>query len=229
VDIKETFREVLYAILPVTLVITILQFTIIWLPMRDFIYFLLGAILAFFGFSLFLIGVRVSLLPIGEAFGVSLMKNEKLWLLIGLSVCLGFSVTIAEPGLQILANQIESVSNGGIPKNMMIAVVSLGVGLFLALAFLRIIYRISLRMLLLSGYIIVFILALFSSPTFFAVAFDAGGATTGPMTVPFILALGVGMSSISGSKTASDDSFGFVGLASIGPIISVLILGMIYQ
>jgi len=104
VDIKETFREVLYAILPVTLVITILQFTIIWLPMRDFIYFLLGAILAFFGFSLFLIGVRVSLLPIGEAFGVSLMKNEKLWLLIGLSVCLGFSVTIAEPGLQILAN-----------------------------------------------------------------------------------------------------------------------------
>jgi len=84
-------------------------------------------------------------------------------------------------------------------------------------------------MLLLSGYIIVFILALFSSPTFFAVAFDAGGATTGPMTVPFILALGVGMSSISGSKTASDDSFGFVGLASIGPIISVLILGMIYQ
>ncbi|MDD4363338.1 MAG: DUF1538 domain-containing protein [Atribacterota bacterium] len=226
---KEVIREVLFAILPITVVIAILQFTVIWLPISDFLNFLLGALLAFLGFTLFLIGVRVSLLPIGEAFGVSLMKNESIWFLIGLSVCLGFSVTIAEPGLQILADQIDSVSNGVIPKNLLVIIVSLGVGLFLSLALLRIIYKIPLRFLLIGGYIIVFTLALFAPPSFFAVAFDAGGATTGPMTVPFILALGVGMSSISGSKTASADSFGFVGLASIGPIISVLILGIIYQ
>ena len=228
-NIKEIILEVLHAIFPVTVVIIILQFTIIWLPMRDFIYFLLGVLLTVLGLSLFLIGVRVSLLPIGEAFGVFLMENENIWLLIGLSVTLGFSVTVAEPGLQILANQINSVSSGEIPKNLLLIIVSLGVGLFLSFALVRIIYRISLRILLMCGYILVFVLAAFSSPDFFAVAFDAGGATTGPMTVPFILALGVGMSSISGSRTASADSFGFVGLASIGPILAVLILGIIYR
>lgn len=228
-NIKETIKEVLYAIFPITVVIIILQFTIIWLPMEDFISFLLGVLFTVTGFMLFLIGVRVSLLPIGEAFGVSLMKSGNIWFLLSFGIALGFAVTVAEPGLQILANQIADVSHEAIPKFLLIFAVSLGLGIFLAFSLLRIVYRISLRVMLLCGYILVFVLAFFSPIDFFAVSFDAGGVTTGPMTVPFILALGVGMSSVSGLKSASADSFGFVGLASIGPILAVLILGMIYR
>jgi hypothetical protein len=228
VNFKETIIEVLQAILPITIAVFLLQFTIIRLPIREFMIFLFGVVLTFSGFILFLIGVRYSLLPIGEEFGVFLMKNENLWLLIGLGITLGFAVTISEPGLQVLADQVRDVSNGEIPKSLLMITVSLGLGIFLALSLVRIIYKISLRIILLGSYILVFLLAIFSSPNYFAVAFDASGVTTGPMTVPFILAFGVGMSSVSGAKTTSGDSFGFVGLASVGPILSVLILGMIF-
>ena len=227
-NFKETIIEVLQAILPITIAVFLLQFTIIRLPIREFMIFLFGVVLTFSGFILFLIGVRYSLLPIGEEFGIFLMKNENLWLVIGLGIALGFAVTISEPGLQILADQVMDVSNGEIPKSLLMVTVSLGLGIFLALSLVRIIYKISLRIILLGSYILVFLLAIFSSPNFFAVSFDAGGVTTGPMTVPFILAFGVGMSSVSGAKTTSGDSFGFVGLASVGPILSVLILGMIF-
>lgn len=227
-NIKNTMMEVLKAILPITIAVFLLQFTIIKLPIREFMIFLFGVVLTFSGFTLFLIGVRYSLLPIGEEFGVVLMKNENLWLWIGLGITLGFAVTISEPGLQILADQVMNVSNGEIPKSLLMITVSLGLGIFLALSLVRIIFKVSLRFILLGSYILVFLLAIFSSPNFFAVSFDAGGVTTGPMTVPFILAFGVGMSSVSGAKTTSGDSFGFVGLASVGPILAVLILGMIF-
>ncbi|MDD3031509.1 MAG: DUF1538 domain-containing protein [Arcobacteraceae bacterium] len=227
-NIKDTMMEVLQALLPITLAVFLLQFTIIRLPIREFMLFLFGVVLTFSGFTLFLIGVRYSLLPIGEEFGVVLMKNENLWLWIGLGITLGFAVTISEPGLQVLADQVMNVSNGEIPKSLLMITVSLGLGIFLALSLIRIIFKVSLRIILLGSYILVFLLAIFSSPNFFAVSFDAGGVTTGPMTVPFILAFGVGMSSVSGAKTTSGDSFGFVGLASVGPVLSVLILGMIF-
>lgn len=227
-NIKDTMMEVLQALLPITLAVFLLQFTIIRLPIREFMLFLFGVLLTFSGFTLFLIGVRYSLLPIGEEFGVVLMKNENLWLWIGLGITLGFAVTISEPGLQVLADQVMNVSNGEIPKSLLMITVSLGLGIFLALSLIRIIFKVSLRIILLGSYILVFLLAIFSSPNFFAVSFDAGGVTTGPMTVPFILAFGVGMSSVSGAKTTSGDSFGFVGLASVGPVLSVLILGMIF-
>ncbi|MDD4765236.1 MAG: DUF1538 domain-containing protein [Atribacterota bacterium] len=227
-NIKDTMMEVLQALLPITLAVFLLQFTIIRLPIREFMLFLFGVVLTFSGFTLFLIGVRYSLLPIGEEFGVVLMKNENLWLWIGLGITLGFAVTISEPGLQVLADQVMDVSNGEIPKSLLMITVSLGLGIFLALSLIRIIFKVSLRIILLGSYILVFLLAIFSSPNFFAVSFDAGGVTTGPMTVPFILAFGVGMSSVSGAKTTSGDSFGFVGLASVGPVLSVLILGIIF-
>ena len=227
-NIKDTMMEVLQALLPITLAVFLLQFTIIRLPIREFMLFLFGVVLTFSGFTLFLIGVRYSLLPIGEEFGVVLMKNENLWLWIGLGITLGFAVTISEPGLQVLADQVMDVSNGEIPKSLLMITVSLGLGIFLALSLIRIIFKVSLRIILLGSYILVFLLAIFSSPNFFAVSFDAGGVTTGPMTVPFILAFGVGMSSVSGAKTTSGDSFGFVGVASVGPVLSVLILGIIF-
>lgn len=227
-NIRETIIEVLYAIMPITIVIFILQLTLVRFPMEVFVSFLVGVIITILGFTLFLIGVRTSLLSIGEMVGVSLMKSGKLWFAIGFGISIGFAVTVAEPGVQVLANQIESVSYGEISKHLLVAVVSLGVGIFLALSLLRVVFKIPLTLLMMGGYALVFILALFSSPEFFAVSFDAGGATTGPVTVPFILALGVGMSSVRGAKTSSDDSFGFVGLASIGPILAVLVLGVIF-
>ncbi len=227
-NIKETMVEVLTAILPITLVILLLQLTVIKAELQDFFSFLVGVILTVLGFTLFLIGVKSSLLSMGEMLGVSLFKSGKIWFVLGLGVAVGFSVTLAEPGVQILANQIERVSSGDISKNLLVMVVSLGVGIFLALSLIRIVFRIPLVYLILSGYGLVFILAIFTPENFLAVSFDAGGATTGPITVPFILSLGVGMSSIRGGQTLSEDSFGFVGLASIGPILAVMILGVIF-
>jgi hypothetical protein len=228
-NIKGTIKEVMQAIIPLAMVIILFQFTTIRLPIKDFLYFLLGVLLAFVGFVLFLIGARVSVLPMGETFGASLAQDEKLWLLIGLGISLGFAVTISEPGLKVLANQVSDVSNGEIPKNLLMITVSLGLGIFLALSLLRVIFKIPLQIMILGSYVAAFLLAMFSSPEFFAVSFDAGGVATGPMTVPFIIALGVGMSSVRGTRSASADSFGFVGLAYAGPILAVLLLGMIYR
>ena len=129
----------------------------------------------------------------------------------------------------LLATQVSAVSGGAVSKYLLVAVVALGVGIFLALALLRIVYKIPLILLLGGGFTLACILAFFSAPEFVAVAFDAGGATTGPVTVPFILALGVGMSAIRGSKAASAESFGFLGMGAVGPIVAVLLLGAIFK
>ena len=227
--IKDTLREVLFAILPIALVIVFFQFTILHLPIRDFINFLVGVFLTFTGFVLFIVGVNASLLPIGEAFGATLIQDEKVWFLIGFGFALGFTVVVAEPGLQILADQVAKSSGGEIPKYLLLLMVSLGMGSFFTLSLTRIIFGVSLLRLLLGSYALLLLLALFSLPEFFTVAFDAGGVTTGPLVVPFILALGVGMSAVRGTKAGTEDSFGFVGLSAIGSIMAVLILGIIYR
>lgn len=227
-NIKETLTEVLYSILPVTAVILLLQVTLVRFPWSAFAGFLLSTVLAIAGLTLFLLGVRDSLLSVGEQAGITVMKSGKLWFVISSAVAVGFAVTVAEPGVQVLAGQVDSVSDGDISRYLLVAVVSMGVGIFLALSMLRIIYRLPLTLLLLGGYGLVFILAGFAPPEFFTVALDAGGATTGPVTVPFILSLGVGISTIRGSKAASEDSFGYVGLASVGPILAVLLLGVAF-
>jgi hypothetical protein len=227
--IKDTLKEVIYAILPIALVIVFFQFTILHLPTKDFLNFLVGVFFAFVGFVLFLVGVNASLLPIGEAFGATLIQDEKVWLLMGFGFTLGFTVVIAEPGLQILAGQVAKSSGGEIPKYLLLVMVALGMGSFFTLSLTRIIFGVSLLKILLVSYILLFTLALFSLPEFFTVAFDAGGVTTGPLVVPFILALGVGMSAIRGPKAGTEDSFGFVGLSAVGSIMAVLILGIIYR
>ena len=228
-NIKETLIEVLYAILPITAVVLLLQVTVVRLPLDVFLSFIISVVITVLGLTLFLIGVRDSLLSIGELVGTTLLKSGNIWFVLGIGVAIGFAVTVAEPGVQVLANQVGTVSAGAISSYLLVAVVSLGVGIFLALALLRVIYNISLTYLLLGGYALVLFLAFFTAPEFFAVSFDAGGATTGPVTVPFILSLGVGISAIRGSRSSSQDSFGFVGLASIGPILSVLLLGVFFR
>ena len=227
-DIKETVYEVFYAVLPITAVVFILQFTLIWLPLATFFQFLVGLVMVTVGLTLFLWGVQVAMLPIGELIGASLPKMGKAWLVVFFGVLLGFAATVAEPDVRVLAMQVDQVSGGDISKNLLIYTVAAGVAFFVGLAMLRIILSIPITYLLVTGYALVFLLAAFTPSHFVPVSFDAGGVTTGPMTVPFILALGVGVASVLGGKTASADGFGLVALASIGPILAVMLLGIFY-
>jgi hypothetical protein len=224
--VKESVREVLYAILPVALVVVALQFTIIWLPNEMFIQFLIGLIMVVLGFIFFLVGVNMGLLPIGEKIGEILPKTKKMWLIILTAFLLGFSVTLAEPDVRILASQVGQVSDGDISPNMLIVAVALGVGVFIAIAMAQTIYKIPIHYFLIGGYGLVFLLAAFIPSSFKSISFDAGGVTTGPITVPFILALGIGVASTVSKESSSKNGFGLVALASIGPIISVLLLGV---
>lgn len=160
----------------------------------------------------------------GERVGGNLVKTKKLWFIIGTGFVLGMMITISEPDLQVLARQVPSV-----PNMVLILSVALGVGLFLAIALIRILVGFALAPLLILFYLLIFLLAMLAPADFLAVAFDSGGVTTGPMTVPFIMDLGVGISAIRNDRHVEDDSFGLVALCSIGPILAVLILSLVYQ
>lgn len=226
--IKDTVHEVTFAVLPVAIVVFIMQFTLIWLPLEVFLQFLAGLIMVTVGLILFLVGVHLGLLPIGEMIGSALPNTGKASLVILFGFLMGFVVTVAEPDVRVLATQIDLVSQGEISKNLLIFVVALGVAIFVGLAMLRIILNIPINYILIIGYGLVFVLAAFTPPHFIPISFDAGGVTTGPMTVPFILALGVGVARVLGGQSTSTDGFGLVALASIGPVLAVMFLGVIF-
>ena len=186
--------------------------------------FLIGAVLLTVGMLLFNVGVEMSMTPMGERVGTIMTRSKKLPVIIVISFIMGFIITISEPDLQVLAQQVPSI-----PNMVLILAVATGVGTFLIIALLRMLFSIALKHLLVIFNFVVFVLALFVPGDFLAIAFDSGGVTTGPMTVPFIMAFGVGIAAIRSDKHAADDSFGLVALCSIGPILSVLILGMIYN
>ena len=212
------------AVLPIVLIVLALGFTIAALSPSILVEFLIGAVLVVAGMLFFSMGAELSMTPMGEHVGGSMLRTRKLGFIVILGFILGFIITISEPDLQVLAEQVSSV-----PNLVLIFSVALGVGVFLVVALLRILLGIALPPLLFIFYMIVFILAMFVPENFLAVAFDSGGVTTGPMTVPFIMALGVGIAAIRNDKHAGDDSFGLVALCSIGPILAVLILGLVYR
>ena len=226
--VNETVKEVLFAVLPITVVVIILQFTLIWLPLQAFVQFMVGVLLVTSGLILFLLGVQMGMLPVGENIGAALPRTGKVWLVVFFGLLLGFVVTVAEPDVRVLATQVDLVSGGAVSKNLLIITVALGVAIFVGLAMLRTFLGIPLQYLLVGGYLLVFALASFTPAHFVPISFDAGGVTTGPMTVPFILALGVGVASVLRGKKASSDGFGLVALASIGPVLAVLLLGVFY-
>lgn len=221
---QEKMNESLKAVLPIIGIVLVLCFTIAPIEPSILMAFLLGAVLLIVGMMFFTLGVELSMTPMGERVGTCITQTKKLWLMILMSFVLGFVITISEPDLQVLAEQVPSV-----PNMVLILAVACGVGLFLVVALLRMLFGIALPQMLVFFYVIVFVLAYFVPKDFLAVAFDSGGVTTGPMTVPFIMAFGIGISAIRSDKHASDDSFGLVALCSIGPILSVLVLGMIYH
>ena len=217
-------KESLSSVLPITIIVLILNFTITPMPFVIRGLFLMGAFLLILGMGLFTLGADVAMMPMGELIGSELTKSRKLVLLVGISLLMGIMITMAEPDLQVLAEQVPSVAN-----RVIILWVAVGVGIFLILALLRILFQWRLSYLLIGLYIAVFILGAFTSADFIPVAFDSGGVTTGPITVPFILALGVGVSSVMGGKSSQDDSFGLVAFGSIGPILAIMVLGMVYD
>lgn len=221
---KEKLSETLKAVFPIIAIVLLLCFSIAPISPSILLAFLIGAVLLVVGMLLFSIGAELAMTPMGERVGTTMTKSKNLPLMILISFAMGFIITISEPDLQVLAEQVPSV-----PNMTLILAVALGVGFFLVVAVLRMLFGIALPRMLLVFYVIVFVLAYFVPGDFLAVAFDSGGVTTGPMTVPFIMAFGIGISAIRSDKHAADDSFGLVSLCSIGPIIAVLILGMIYH
>ena len=210
--------------LPTIGIVILLSFTIAPIPPSILLLFLFGAVLLIIGMMFFTLGAELAMTPIGEKIGTRIAQSRNLGIVLLLCFILGFIITISEPDLQVLAEQVPSV-----PNITPIVAVAVGVGLFLMVAMLRMLFSRTLRSLLILFYLLVFGLAFFVPDDFLAVAFDSGGVTTGPMTVPFIMALGVGFAAVRSDKHAEDDSFGLVALCSIGPIMAVLILGFLYR
>ncbi len=230
----QKFKETVFSVAPIMIIVLILSTTLAPIGWNSLILFVIGGILVIFGLTLFLFGVDLGILPIGERAGAALTSKRSLPLLLIAAFFIGFMITIAEPDVQVLADQVRSVSSS-VSKWGLILMIAAGVGLFVSLGILRTVLSISLRVVLISSYIIVFLLAFLTPATFQGVAFDSGGATTGPMTVPFIMALGVGVAAVRSKSSAqaksdtsaSDDSFGLTGIASIGPVAAVCVYGLL--
>ena len=229
--LKDKIIESLTSILPIALIVVVLAVAFTPLDAGTAVLFTVGVFFLIIGMGAFTLGADMSLSVIGEKIGTAMTKSRKVWLIALLSFIIGIIVTIAEPDLQILASQVKEVAKATVLGDyLLILTVAAGVGIFLMIAMLRIVFRIRLSILLMVFYIAAMILAFFFVPKgFWAVAFDSGGVTTGPMTVPFIMSLGVGVAAIRSDKKGQSDSFGLVALASIGPIIAVLILGIIFK
>lgn len=220
----EKIKESLTSVMPITVIVLILHVTIAPLTAGTLAMFIVGALMLILGMGLFTLGADIAMMPMGERIGSQLTQSRKLVLLVVVCFLLGVMITVAEPDLQVLARQVPSV-----PDMVIIGAVALGVGLFLMVALLRIVFQIKLSHLLVVFYGIIFALAAFTSEDFLAVAFDSGGVTTGPITVPFIMALGIGVAAVLGGNSSQDDSFGLVALCSIGPVLATLLLGMFYD
>ncbi len=220
----EKLREALVAVLPIIVIVLFLCFSVAPISPSILLCFLIGAVLLILGMMFFTLGAELAMSPMGEKVGTCMTKSKKVSVIVSLSFLLGFIITVSEPDLQVLSNQVPSIPNAAL-----IAAVAVGVGIFLALAVLRIVLKIDLSLLLIGLYVLLLAVSFFVPREFLSVAFDSGGVTTGPITVPFIMAMGVGLSSVRGDKEASSDSFGLVALSSVGPILAVLLLGCFYN
>ncbi|MGL4208184.1 MAG: DUF1538 domain-containing protein, partial [Candidatus Adiutrix sp.] len=188
--------------------------------------FLIGGTLLIFGLTIFLVGADIGMVPFGQMLGSSLTYLRKLAPILAAAFFIGFAITVAEPDVQVLATQVETIIPS-INKKLLLLSIAMGVGIFVLVGILRSIFQLSLSTLLIIFYLIVFAAASQIDGFFVAIAFDSGGATTGPVTVPFIMAMGIGIAATFKQKENDDNSFGLVGLASIGPIAAVAVMGFL--
>lgn len=221
-DFLSKLKESFISIFPLAVIVIVLGVTVASLTGYDIAKLVISCFFLIFGMALFSIGADASMLNMGAYVGGNLSKSRKIWVFLLFSLFLGFIITIAEPDLAVLASQVSAIN-----KWLFMSVVALGVGIFLALAVLRIIFQISIAKVLIIAYSIMVILMFFVPTSFLPVSIDAGAVTTGPISVPFILSFGLGVSAVRGGTTSDDDSFGLIALTSIGPIITTMILAII--
>ncbi len=222
--LKEKTLESLSAVLPITAIVLILSIFLVPLSIGSVVMFFVGAAMLIIGMGMFQLGSEMAMTPLGEGVGVELSKSKKIWFAIAVGFLMGILITIAEPDLQVLSNQVPNI-----PNIVLILTVAIGVGIFLAIAVARIIFRVKLSIILIVCYSILLVMMFFIPEEFLSVAFDSGGVTTGPITVPFIMAMGLGLAMMRSDKDAADDSFGLVALSSVGPIMAVMILGFFFK
>jgi len=222
--LREKTMESLSAVLPITGIVLFISIFLVPMEVGTVMLFLVGALMLILGMGFFQLGAEMAMTPIGEGIGHQISKTKRVWIMVLIGFLMGAIITISEPDLQVLAEQVPSI-----PNMTLILTVALGVGIFLALAVIRIKFRIELSGLLILLYVALIGLSFLVPGDFLAVAFDSGGVTTGPMTVPFIMALGVGLASARTDKDSASDSFGLVALSSVGPILAVLILGCFFK
>lgn len=222
--LKEKIMESLSAVLPITGIVLVISIFLVPLELSTMFMFLTGAVMLVVGMGFFQLGAEMSMTPLGEGIGVQISKTRNIILIIAIGFGMGAIITISEPDLQVLAQQVPSI-----PNMTLILTVAVGVGIFLAAAIVRILFQISLSTILAVLYLALIGMSFLVPKEFMAVAFDSGGVTTGPMTVPFIMAMGVGLASVRGDKNAASDSFGLVALSSVGPVLAVQILGYFFN
>lgn len=214
------------AIGPVMLIIIILHLTVAPMPLATLLAFIVGAFFVIFGLSVFLSGVDLAIVPSGSLIGASLTRTRNLPAILISVLVSGFIITLAEPNLNVQGDLVQAVT-GIIPSKILVMAVALGTGLFLMIGMGRVLLQIPYKIIILISYAAALLLASKVTPMFVAIAFDSSGASTGPLTVPFFMALGLGLASVRGGKSSNDDSFGTTGIAAIGPILAVAVLAFI--
>lgn len=224
-----TFLNVMRALLPLLLLFLIFQSLFLKLPARNVSNLLKGTLLALIGLALFLQGVHIGFMPVGRAMGEALGTIEHKWLMIPLGFFLGFLATFSEPAVRILSDQVEESSSGFIRKWLVLYTISLGVGVLVAIGVVKILYGIPFLYIIVPAYVVVLVLIWFCDKTFVSIAFDAGGVATGPMAVTFLLSIAVGVTSAMEGRNPVADGFGLIALIALAPILSVMLLGLIFR
>lgn len=224
-DLIKKLKDTALAIIPVDIIVVLLHFTIVPIPIITLIEFLIGSVFVVLGLSIFLAGADIGIVPAGELLGASLTKTRNLPFIIIVIIVTGFIVTFAEPNLKVQGDLVESVT-GNIKSSTVVFTVSIAIGIFLAIALSRILLQIPFKLIIIICYGLVLIFAAFIDPVYVSIAFDSSGASTGPLTVPFFIALGIGIASVRGDKSADDDSFGTTGIAAVGPILGMAICSL---
>lgn len=224
---KEKFLEVAMAIAPLIVIVCILQWTLVQAPTALFIQFLIGSLMTTVGMMLFLMGIDTGILPMGRNIGAELPKRGSLLLIVVVAFSFGFATTIAEPDVLVLSKQIDLIARGVIAGSTVLYVIAIGVGISVAVAMLRVVFGIRMVYLLTVTYAIVLVLSFFTPAEFVPLAYDSGSVTTGALTAPVVIALSLGLSSVLAGRSTVSDGFGLLGFASIGPIIAVMLLGIL--
>lgn len=224
--IREAFLEVAGPVIPVALLVAFLQLVVVRVPWELFARFGIGVVLVIVGLFLFLVGVRLGLIPVGEYVGAHLPERVPAWLLVGVVLIIGFVATIAEPDVRVLSEVIDSVSSGRLTSSVLVLIIGAGLGFALALAVLRQVTGVPIALVLGVGWAIVLALFLFVAPEFVAISLDSGWSTTGPLTVPLIMAIGLGVAHTVGKASSLGDGFGLIGIASLGPVLVLAIIGL---